>query len=43
MTDLKKVIDAAAGYKSFSGINDEMDGSVKFIMSTAEVKAGEDE
>ncbi len=39
----KKVIDAAATYKSFSGINNNMDGSVKFIMSTAEVKAGETE
>lgn len=35
----KKIMDAADNYKSFSGIHDNMDGSVKFIMSTAEVTA----
>lgn len=30
---------AAANYKSFSGISGEMDGSVKFIMTTKEIKA----
>lgn len=33
------VNNAAANYKSFSGISGEMDGSVKFIMTTKEIKA----
>lgn len=33
---------ASANYKSFSGISDDMDGNVKFIMTTKEIKA-EDE
>lgn len=33
------VNNAAANYKSFSGISNEMDGSVKFIMTTKEIKA----
>lgn len=33
------VNNAAANYKSFSGISSEMDGSVKFIMTTKEIKA----
>lgn len=40
---LKKIADAAAEYRSFSGISDDMEGSVKFIMSTSAVKAGEEE
>lgn len=38
----KKIIDVAQNYKSFSGIPNDMDGNVRFIMSTAEVKAEED-
>ena len=33
------VNNAAANYKSFSGISGEMDGSVKFIITTKEIKA----
>lgn len=33
------VNNSAANYKSFSGISGEMDGSVKFIMTTKEIKA----
>lgn len=33
---------ASANYKSFSGISEDMDGSVKFIMTTKEIKS-EDE
>ncbi len=33
------VNNAATNYKSFSGISGEMDGSVKFIMTTKEIKA----
>lgn len=40
---LKKIIDAAADYKSFAGIPDGMDGSVKFIMSTSAVTAEKEE
>lgn len=40
---LEKIVDIAAEYKSFSGIADDMDGSVKFIMSTPSVKAEEEE
>ncbi len=36
------VLDASAEYKSFAGIDDDMDGSVKFIMSTSEVTADEE-
>lgn len=35
----KAVNKAAENYKSFSGVTDEMDGSVKFIMTTQEIKA----
>lgn len=35
--------DAAKAYKSFSGIVGNMDGSVKFIMTTKEIKAEEEE
>lgn len=35
----KAVNKAAVNYKSFSGISDDMDGSVKFIMTTKEIKA----
>ncbi len=35
----KAVNKAAKNYKSFSGISDGMDGSVKFIMTTKEIKA----
>lgn len=35
----KAVNKAAKNYKSFSGISGDMDGSVKFIMTTTEIKA----
>jgi putative membrane protein len=35
--------DAADEYKSFSGISDGMDGSVKFILKTSEVKSDDDD
>lgn len=34
--------DASKDYKSFSGISKDMDGSVKFIMTTSELKDSED-
>lgn len=40
---LKKIVNASAQYKSFSGIPEGMDGSVKFIMSTSAVTAEEEE
>lgn len=40
---LKKIVNASAQYKSFSGIPKNMDGSVKFIMSTSAVTSEEDE
>ena len=40
---LKKIVNASSGYKSFSGIPEGMDGSVKFIMSTSAVTAEEEE
>jgi len=39
---LQKIIDVATEYKSFSGIPEGMDGSVKFIMSTSAVKMEEE-
>ncbi len=39
---LNKIADASAEYRSFAGIDDSMEGSVKFIMSTEEVTAEED-
>lgn len=39
---MKAVSNASKDYKSFSGISDDMDGSVKFIMTTEELK-GEEE
>jgi putative membrane protein len=38
---VKAVGKASKSYKSFSGVSDEMDGSVKFIMTTKEIKAEE--
>ena len=35
---LDMITKESAGYKSFSGISDNMDGSVKFVMSTEEIK-----
>lgn len=40
---LKKIVNASSQYKSFSGIPEGMDGSVKFIMSTSAVTAEEEE
>ena len=40
---LKKIVNASSKYKSFSGIPEGMDGSVKFIMSTSAVTAEEEE
>ncbi|MDE6615410.1 MAG: hypothetical protein K2K35_02505, partial [Lachnospiraceae bacterium] len=40
---LEKIINASSKYKSFSGIPEGMDGSVKFIMSTAAVTTEEEE
>lgn len=40
---LKKIVNASSDYKSFSGIPEGMDGSVKFIMSTSAVTAEEEE
>lgn len=40
---LKKIVNASAQYKSFSGIPEGMEGSVKFIMSTSAVTTGEEE
>lgn len=40
LEDKVKAIDKASkNYKCFSGISEEMDGSVKFIMTTQEIKA----
>lgn len=39
---LSKITKASSAYKSFSGISDGMDGSVKFVMSTEEIKADKD-
>lgn len=41
MDRLKGIQNLAKEYKSFSGLAKNMDGSVKFIMSTKEVKGGE--
>lgn len=35
---VEELSDASKEYKSFSGISEDMDGDVKFIMTTAEVK-----
>ena len=35
---IKAVDKAAKNYKSFSGISEEMDGKVKFVMTTQAVK-----
>ncbi len=40
---LKKIVNASAQYKSFSGIPEGMDGSVKFIMSTSAVTSDKEE
>lgn len=40
---LKKIVNASAQYKSFSGISKGMDGSVKFIMSTSAVTSEKEE
>ena len=36
---IEDTLNAGKDYKSFSGINEGMDGSVKFIFKTAEIKA----
>ena len=42
LEDRVKALDKASkNYTSFSGVSDEMSGSVKFIMTTEELKADE--
>ena len=38
---LDKITKESSEYKSFSGISDDMNGSVKFVMSTQEIKTEE--
>lgn len=38
---LRACIDVSKSYRSFSGLSDDMDGQVKFIYRTAEIKAEE--
>ena len=38
---LEGIMDAGKDYKSFSGIDKDMDGEVKFIIETEAVKAEE--
>ena len=40
---LTAISDASDDYRSFSGISDDMEGSVKFIFSTEEIAADEEE
>lgn len=37
------ISDASKNYKSFSGISDKMDGNVKFIMTTDELRASDED
>ena len=38
VTRLKATIDVSKNYRNFSGISDDMDGQVKFIYRTEEIK-----
>ena len=39
---LDKIVKASNNYKSFSKISDGMEGSVKFVMSTASIEKDDD-